>query len=1029
MVVNNKKSILDAWIMVEQLSEGDIKKTDEQYRKFGENDDFSQQLYDFMSLQKEREKLTDRDFGASGVAIYCGIFPFQEIVEKLRKQYRLQPTDEELSTSEKFTFALYFNKDLIFQESKFFFTMSGYIRYRNHLPDDFSKIEDDVRDDVKKKFEDGMFNDVFKQLLSDYRITPDNCRYTFVKNLEDSVHLHSFFIKDLNAAKEISTGNLKRYLSGFMGKRIDLDCHPLSPKINISPFKDILEPQNYPLGRFPSEVEHSLSMMQQVAVNLSLNGKNNIQSVNGPPGTGKTTLLKDIFAQLIVEQAKIICELKDPVLKAELVYDSPYKIASLPFSIADKGIVVASSNNGAVQNIVNELPQKEKIEGDIFIEELDKVDYFTEIANQHFQTTYSQKNMDEKWGLFSIEGGSSHNLYQLRSTLEKILDELKRTDYWNNSNIYHEFKQQYNELCEERQKTQLLADKTKELSDLKSKKEQFEDRFNKDILEKTTSLNNQLEYLKENIKILTDRKLQIKLELDSITNHKSVVERQLKLAQQEFEMVKLQAPRFLWFKKLFSPTEASIYLNELNQAHSLLKNLTNEFADTEQQYQINHTELKDYENRIGNLNQEQIDKQKEYNTWIKGQKKYLSDFQEKINRLQEELAQSKIDQPDFSKPYDQLQTSNFWFNKKYRQDQSMLFIKAMAVKKQFLFDNRKHFEKALWIWNNQRKYLSKDNGRELIQQAWNWINFAIPVISTTFASFGRMFENLSINSIGHLFIDEAGQALPQASVGAIFRSRNILVVGDPSQIQPVLSLDKNILGLIAQYHNVTDNYLSPQASTQSLVDATSQFGFQKLDDTWIGIPLWVHRRSSDPMFSISNKISYNDLMVQGKIEKQGGGKWFDIDGLAKDKFVSRQAEFLKQELQKRKAEFEDIYVITPFRNVAYQLAKLLNKIHFTKYEKRGSSKKGKPINVGTVHTFQGKEAKVVYFVLGADKQSKGAAAWAVSDPNIMNVAVTRAKEEFYIIGDKELYQSLNSPVINETITILNDYTKKEKEQN
>ena len=36
-------------------------------------------------------------------------------------------------------------------------------------------------------------------------------------------------------------------------------------------------------------------------------------------------------------------------------------IAKLPKEIADKGIVVASSNNGAVKNIVNELPQRKEI--------------------------------------------------------------------------------------------------------------------------------------------------------------------------------------------------------------------------------------------------------------------------------------------------------------------------------------------------------------------------------------------------------------------------------------------------------------------------------------------------------------------------------------------------------------------------------------------------------------------------------------------------------------------------------------------
>ena len=102
----------------------------------------------------------------------------------------------------------------------------------------------------------------------------------------------------------------------------------------------------------------------------------------------------------------------------------------------------------------------------------------------------------------------------------------------------------------------------------------------------------------------------------------------------------------------------------------------------------------------------------------------------------------------------------------------------------------------------------------------------------------------------------------------------------------------------------------------------------------------------------------------------------------------------------------DIFVISPFKHVASELAKDLKKIDdikFTQYDKNG-----KPTNVGTVHTFQGKEAKIVYFVMGADFKSKGAASWAVSKPNIINVAVTRAKEEFYVIGNKKLYKSLGT---------------------
>ncbi len=143
---------------------------------------------------------------------------------------------------------------------------------------------------------------------------------------------------------------MKQYLSGFRSEVINLDSNRSSSNFNKSILKSILEPKNYPLGRFPSNPKHSLFMMQQVAVNIASNDRENIRSVNGPPGTGKTTLLRDIFADLVTEQAKLICDLANPVLKGNQVYhDYPYRVAELPTEIANKGIVVASSNNGAVK--------------------------------------------------------------------------------------------------------------------------------------------------------------------------------------------------------------------------------------------------------------------------------------------------------------------------------------------------------------------------------------------------------------------------------------------------------------------------------------------------------------------------------------------------------------------------------------------------------------------------------------------------------------------------------------------------------
>lgn len=164
-------------------------------------------------------------------------------------------------------------------------------------------------------------------------------------------------------------------------------------------------------------------------------------------------------------------------------------------------------------------------------------------------------------------------------------------------------------------------------------------------------------------------------------------------------------------------------------------------------------------------------------------------------------------------------------------------------------------------------------------------------------------------------------------------------------------------------------------------------------------------------------------MVQG-IKQNGRAAWYDVSGAARDKYVVEQGEFLVRKIQEmakqnpqilNRQSKDVIYVITPFRNVAFQLAQKLKEIGFTRYDK-----KGKPTNVGTVHTFQGKEAPIVFLVLGADEKSRGAANWAMGsqEPSIMNVAATRAKEEFYIIGSKALYQSLNSDVINHTAAII-----------
>ena len=310
--IDNTNSILDAWIMVEHLSEGEININDEKVLLLN---DLTDKKYK-KNFQTRMKSSREYEYKNSGLVLYLDIFKFGEVVEFLRDKYGVAKTQSDINYGNKFSIALYFDKNINFISDNIFFTCSGYMRYLQDVPSksDFQEFEEKFKEKTIKRFEGSeddqeKFDNALNALLNEYNIDIKNCRVQILSNIEtEATNLHSFFIEDLNKAKEIDNTNLKRYLTGGNIKdRINLDSKNDSPNYNQSVFEKILEPQNYPLGRFPSKTEFALSFMQQVAVNLTIGYDNsNMRSVNGPPGTGKTTLLKIINGLLEPDTGEVI---------------------------------------------------------------------------------------------------------------------------------------------------------------------------------------------------------------------------------------------------------------------------------------------------------------------------------------------------------------------------------------------------------------------------------------------------------------------------------------------------------------------------------------------------------------------------------------------------------------------------------------------------------------------------------------------------------------------------------------------------
>jgi superfamily I DNA and/or RNA helicase len=281
---------------------------------------------------------------------------------------------------------------------------------------------------------------------------------------------------------------------------------------------------------------------------------------------------------------------------------------------------------------------------------------------------------------------------------------------------------------------------------------------------------------------------------------------------------------------------------------------------------------------------------------------------------------------------------------------------------------------------------------------------------------GRLFSRLPSESLGWLLIDEAGQGIPQAAVGALQRVRRAVVVGDPLQIEPVFTLDLALTKGLGDCLKIETHWSPAEASIQTLSDRANPFGTQidrGNEPMWVGCPLWVHRRCISPMFEIANEIAYNNRMVKATHQAGepefplGDSCWIDIYGTCQGQhWVPQQGDevikLLTQVVETQKA-LPSLYVISPFKSVSFKLQDLLRRAKGRWAKEIDGVEEWIRRSVGTVHTFQGKEADAVILVLGADEGSPGATRWASSIPNILNVAATRAKYRFYIVGSKKLW--------------------------
>ncbi len=852
--------------------------------------------------------------------------------------------------------------------------------------------------------------------------------YVYYRNQEppETLLLNSFYLTDLALAQKLVTANcappnLLRYL-GIEKPRVGGDL--LKDK---SALTRAVSPGLTPTSRWPAPGRHPLVLLQQAAVNLAFDETKSggLLGINGPPGTGKTTLLRDIVAGVVTARAEAMSKFDDP--EQAFIHSGQrinvgggawLHLYQLDSTLRGFEMVVASSNNKAVENVSAELPALTAIAS-----EASELRYFKTFSDALHKT--------ETWGAIAAVLGNAQN----RSNF-------KQGFWWNDDTGLQRYLRTISRGVIEniavpdpttgqpiQRPPRIISAEDPPLTHAAAllRWQQARSRFT-EALKKSRQAQSWLESLHRDMtqlpslaqaevaaqnacaKAIEDEP-QLKAETITSVQAEEEARKRLQLATKAIEIHQTNKPGF--WARLFRTSTARAWAVKQTE-------LSSRYHDADSLYTQAETHRKNCEASYQSI-QQTIKVTK--SAWEAAQKAHQQ-AQARIDKAKQQDGIQFTDNSFFALDHNELHKQTPWFRADVQRVRDEVFIAAMDLHRAFIDAAAKPLRHNLGVLMNYftTQTLPNPAQQALLPYLWSSLFLVVPLVSTTFASVNRMLGKLPCESLGWLLIDEAGQALPQAAVGAIMHTRRAIVVGDPMQIEPVVSLPEQLTHAICHEFKVkAECYAAPMSSVQTLADSAStyssefenQFGSRK-----VGAPLLVHRRCAEPMFTISNNIAYSGLMVFATPTRQsiirdvlGPSAWVHVTGSGQDKWCEEEGKIALQALkylaENNVTPVPDLYLISPFVAVANGLREMVRNSGVLKnWMSEQKEEKWIYERIGTVHTAQGREAEAVILVLGAPEPAQmGARNWAGGQPNLLNVAVTRAKEALYVIGNRDLWRN------------------------
>lgn len=249
------------------------------------------------------------------------------------------------------------------------------------------------------------------------------------------------------------------------------------------------------------------------------------------------------------------------------------------------------------------------------------------------------------------------------------------------------------------------------------------------------------------------------------------------------------------------------------------------------------------------------------------------------------------------------------------------------------------------------------------------------VLSTTYTARSSLGKYARFD---YVVMDEASQVDVATGCLALSCARNAVIVGDTKQLPNVIaSSQKKHLEELFEKYNIEDAYdFSQYSFLESL--------FALMKNRVPRVILREHYRCHPLIIGFCNQKFYNnELIVMTPDHGEKALKLvLTVPGQhERDRMNQRQIDVIKKDVLPGVAAADtEIGVIAPYRNQVYKLKEELNRPE---------------IDISTVHKFQGREKDVIVLSTVDDIVTPFS-----DDPNLLNVAVSRAKKELVVVASE-----------------------------